>query len=54
MQHLELCGVLAMGRPSLPVGVKLVFWAGLRAGLTIAVAARASGGVPGNRASVAA
>ncbi len=43
MQHLEFCGVLSMARPSLPVSVKLVFWDGLRAGLTIAVAARAAG-----------
>jgi transposase, IS30 family len=43
VQHPELCGVSSMGRPWSPLSVRLAFWEGLDAGLSVAVAARAAG-----------
>ncbi len=43
MQHPEFCGVSSMGRPWSPLGVRLAFWEGLDAGLSVAVAAQAAG-----------
>jgi IS30 family transposase len=43
LQHPEFCGVSSMGRPWSPLSVRLAFWEGLDAGLSVAVAARAAG-----------
>jgi IS30 family transposase len=43
VQHSEFCGVLSMGRPWSPLGVRLAFWEGLDAGLSVAASARAAG-----------
>ncbi|UKA53545.1 helix-turn-helix domain-containing protein [Arthrobacter sp. FW305-BF8] len=43
MQHPEFCRVSSMGRPWSPLSVRLAFWEGLDAGLSVAVAAQAAG-----------
>jgi hypothetical protein len=53
VQHPEFYRVLWMGRPWSPLKVRLAFWEGMDEGLSTSSAARAAGGVAGDRVSVA-